>query len=69
MIVAAVTNVETLEIGVANSGIVLFRACIEDARWELMELRRGNQPGTFCVAQDGANVMKEQKIGGALLFT
>ncbi len=57
-----------LDIAVANAGITLFGSFLEYSRADFMEVMRVNQAGTFFLAQAVAQLMKDQRSGGAMLF-
>lgn len=68
MVNKAVSGFGQLDIVIANAGITLFGDFLNyspDAFYRVMEVNLG---GTFFLAQAAANQMKQQALGGSLLF-
>ena len=69
MVAEAVEKFGQLDIVIANAGITLFGDFFTyspEAFYKVMDVNLG---GTFFLAQAAANQMKQQKLGGSLLFT
>jgi NAD(P)-dependent dehydrogenase (short-subunit alcohol dehydrogenase family) len=58
-----------LDIAIANAGITLYGDFWDYPAKDFFEVMRVNMGGTFFLAQAAANIMKQQKNGGSLLFT
>jgi NAD(P)-dependent dehydrogenase (short-subunit alcohol dehydrogenase family) len=58
-----------LDIAIANAGITLYGDFWDYPAKDFFEVMRVNMGGTFFLAQAAANIMKNQKDGGSLLFT
>jgi NAD(P)-dependent dehydrogenase (short-subunit alcohol dehydrogenase family) len=69
LINTALANFGSVDIVIANAGITLFGGFLDYSREDFMEVSRINQAGTFFLTQAAAKVMKDQKLGGAILFT
>lgn len=54
---------------VCNAGITLYGPFLDYSLEDFLEVSRVNQMGTFFLTQAAARVMKDQKTGGAILFT
>jgi NAD(P)-dependent dehydrogenase (short-subunit alcohol dehydrogenase family) len=68
MVNTAVSQFGKLDIVIANAGITLFGDFLTytaEAFYRVMEVNLG---GTFFLAQAAANQMRQQQIGGSLLF-
>lgn len=65
----ALRNFGKIDQLVANAGITLFGSFLEYSRNDFFEVTRVNQAGTFFLTQAVAQVMKNQKSGGAILLT
>jgi 3-oxoacyl-[acyl-carrier protein] reductase len=64
----AVKNFGKLDIAVANAGITLFGDFLEYDAADFNEVLNVNLRGTFFLAQSAARQMKQQGLGGKLLF-
>lgn len=64
----SVRNFGQLNIAVANAGITLFGDFLEYSPDDFNQVMNVNLRGTFFLAQAAARQMKEQGIGGKLLF-
>ena len=58
-----------LDIAIANAGITLYGDFFTYKPESFYRVLQVNLGGTFFLAQEAANQMKEQKSGGSLLFT
>lgn len=65
----AMKNFGRIDQVVCNAGITLFGSFLDYSREDFGEVSRVNQVGTFFLTQAAARVMKDQKSGGAILFT
>lgn len=64
----AVANFGQLNIAIANAGITLFGDFLEYPADDFAKVLNVNLGGTFFLAQAAARQMKEQGVGGKLLF-
>jgi 3-oxoacyl-[acyl-carrier protein] reductase len=64
----AVKNFGKLDIAVANAGITLFGDFLEYDAADFNQVLNVNLRGTFFLAQSSARQMKQQGLGGKLLF-
>jgi glucose 1-dehydrogenase len=65
----ALSEFGRLDIAIANAGITLYGDFWDYPSKDFFEVIRVNMGGTFFLAQAAANIMKQQKEGGSLLFT
>lgn len=69
MVETAVAEFGRLDIAIANAGITLFGDFFTYSPADFFRVMQVNLNGTFFLAQAAANVMKNQSVGGTLLFT
>ncbi|PSL48218.1 NAD(P)-dependent dehydrogenase (short-subunit alcohol dehydrogenase family) [Chitinophaga niastensis] len=65
----AVTQFGSIDIVIANAGITLFGDFFTYTPAAFARVMQVNLAGTFFLAQTAANQMKQQRRGGAILFT
>ncbi len=68
MVKTAVSMFGKLDIVIANAGITLFGDFLTYTPESFYRVMQVNLGGTFFLAQAAANQMKQQEIGGSLLF-
>jgi glucose 1-dehydrogenase len=69
MVASATKKFGKLDIAIANAGITLFGDFFTYTRERFDQVMHVNMAGTFFLAQAAAQVMKNQKSGGSILFT
>ena len=69
MVDTAVSKFGKLDIAIANAGITLFGNFFSYPPESFYRVMQVNLGGTFFLAQAAANQMKQQPLGGSLLFT
>jgi 3-oxoacyl-[acyl-carrier protein] reductase len=68
MVNEAVTKFGTLDIAIANAGITLFGDFLEYKQDDFYKVLHVNLGGSFFLAQLASRQMKEQGLGGRILF-
>jgi glucose 1-dehydrogenase len=66
---AAVARFGTLDIAIANAGITLYGDFLSYPPASFFRVMQVNLGGSFFLAQAAAKQMKEQTLGGSILFT
>jgi len=69
MVASSVSKFGRLDIVIANAGITLFGDFFNYPPESFFKVMQVNLGGTFFLAQEAANQMKHQPLGGSLLFT